>query len=203
MHDWTEIRRRVFVDGMSKRAACREFDLHWSTLSKILDAPAPPGYPTSRRIRPKLGAFLPVIDRILEEDRLAPPKQRHTGTRIYCRLRDEFGYRGGSSVVRNAVRTWKLQHAQVFMPLEHRPGDAQADFGHAVVSVAGQLVKAAVFVMSLPFSDAVFCRAFPRECAEAFQGGTCQSLRVLRRSAPPHQLRQYPNRRCQAHRPAR
>jgi hypothetical protein len=128
-HDWTEIRRRVFVEAMSKRAACRKFDLHWSTLVKILDAPSPPGNLTSRRIRPKLGAFLPVIDRILEADRLAPPKQRHIATRIYCRLRDEFGYRGGSSVVRDAVRTWKLQHAQVFMPLEHRPGDAQADFG--------------------------------------------------------------------------
>src|SRR5262249_50784990 len=68
-------------------------------------------------------------------------------------------------------RTRKLQHAQVFMPLEHRPGDAQADFGHAMVSVGGQLFKAAVFVMSLPYCDAVFCRAFPREGAEAFQEG--------------------------------
>jgi transposase len=171
MHDWTEIRRRVLVEGMSKRAACAEFDLHWSTLAKILDVPAPTGYRSSQRIRPKLGPFLPVIERILEEDRSAPPKQRHTATRIYHRLRDEFGYRGGSSVVRDAVRIWKQQHAQVFMPLEHRPGEAQADFGHAMVSVGGQLVNAAVFVMSLPFCDAVFCRAFPRECAEAFQEG--------------------------------
>jgi hypothetical protein len=63
-----------------------------------------------------------VIDRILEEDRSAPPKQRHTIMRIHYRLRDEFGYRGGSSTVRAAVRTWKQQHAQFFMALEHRPG---------------------------------------------------------------------------------
>jgi transposase len=171
MRDWTEIRRRVLVEGLSKRAACVEFDLHWSTLAKVLDAPSPPGYRAEQRAKPKLGAFLPVIERILEEDRSAPPKQRHTAMRIYCRLRQEFGYRGGPSVVRDAVRIWKQRHAQVFVPLEHRPGEAQADFGHAMISVGGQLVQAAIFVMSLPFCDAVFCRAFPRECAEAFQEG--------------------------------
>ena len=31
MESWAEIRRRVLVDGLSKRAACREFDLHWDT----------------------------------------------------------------------------------------------------------------------------------------------------------------------------
>ena len=36
MHNWAEIRRRVLVEGLSQRAACREFDLHWSTLEKIL-----------------------------------------------------------------------------------------------------------------------------------------------------------------------
>jgi transposase len=176
MHDWAQIRRRVLVEGLSKRAACQEFDLHWSTLSKILDVPAPQGYRTVPRVKPKLGAFLPVIDRILQEDRSAPPKQRHTATRIYHRLRDEFGYRGGPSVVVVAVRAWKQQHAQVFMPLEHRPGEAQADFGHAWVNVGGQLVNAAVFVMSLPFCDALFCRAFPRECAQTFQEGHAKAF---------------------------
>jgi hypothetical protein len=47
------------------------------------------------RVKPKLVAFPPVIDRIVEEDRLAPPKQRHTAARIDCRLSDEFGCCGG------------------------------------------------------------------------------------------------------------
>lgn len=112
MHDWREVRRRVLVEEMSKRAACNEFDLYWSTLAKILDVPSPPGCRVRQRVKPKLGGFLPVIDRILEEGRSALTKQRHTATRIYCRLRDEFGYRGGSSVVRDAVRnhvTWTLK----------------------------------------------------------------------------------------------
>jgi hypothetical protein len=56
MHDWTESRRGVLVVGMSKRAACRQFDIHWSTLAKILDIPSPPGYRATPRGKPQLGA---------------------------------------------------------------------------------------------------------------------------------------------------
>ena len=55
MDNWAEIRRRVLVDGLSKRAACREYDVHWDTLAKILEHPEPPGYRrTAPRPRPKL-----------------------------------------------------------------------------------------------------------------------------------------------------
>ena len=101
MHDWAEIRRRVLVEGLSKRAACREFDLHWSTLEKILACGEPPGYrQAGLRVKPKLGPFLDTIHQILLTDRDAPPKQRHTAARIYHRLREEWGYRGGPSIVR-------------------------------------------------------------------------------------------------------
>ncbi|HVK15273.1 MAG TPA: hypothetical protein VM597_41420 [Gemmataceae bacterium] len=45
------------------------------------------------------------------------------------------------------------------MPLAHPPGEAQVDFGHAEVVVAGERVTAAFFVMTLPHSDAFFVRA--------------------------------------------
>ena len=57
------------------------------------------------------------------------------------------------------------------MPLRHPPGEAQVDFGHAEVVVAGERVTAAFFVLTLPHSDAFFLRAYPRECTEAFQDG--------------------------------
>ncbi len=57
------------------------------------------------------------------------------------------------------------------MPLAHPPGEAQVDFGEATVVYRGQERKVALFVMSLPFSDAVFCQIFPRECTETFQEG--------------------------------
>jgi len=59
----------------------------------------------------------------------------------------------------------------VFLPLAHPPGEAQVDFGFADVWLDGELTKVALFVMTLPYSDAIFMQAFPRECTEAFLEG--------------------------------
>jgi hypothetical protein len=45
--------------------------------------------------KPKLGPLIPAIEAILEADRTAPVKQRHTAKRIFERLRDEHGFTGG------------------------------------------------------------------------------------------------------------
>jgi transposase len=172
MENWAEIRRRVLVDGLSKRAACREFDIHWDTLAKILRHPEPPGYHRAApRPKPKLDPFLPVIHQILEDDRKAPKKQRHTVNRIYQRLRDEHGYDGGLTIIKVAVAARRRGQAEVFVPLAHHPGEAQVDFGEAEVTLDGHATKVALFVMTLPYSDAIFCCAFPRECTEAFLEG--------------------------------
>jgi transposase len=172
MENWAEIRRRVLVDGLSKRAACRAYDIHWDTLTKILEHVQPPGYRRAQpRPRPKLERFLPVIHRILEEDKKAPRKQRHTVNRIFQRLCDEHGYDGKLTIVKQAVAAWRCGQAEVFVPLAHRPGEAQVDFGEAEILLDGQAAKVALFVMTLPYSDAIFCCAFPRECTEAFFEG--------------------------------
>jgi transposase len=169
---WAEIRRRVLTGEISKRAACRRYDIHWQTLKKILEHDEPPGFrPTAPRAKPRLGPFLPIIRQILEADRTAPKKQRHTARRIFDRLREEHGYTGCESIVRAAVRGRREATAEVFVPLSHPPGEAQVDFGFAEVVVAGERVTAAYFVMTLPHSDAFFVRAFPKECTESFQDG--------------------------------
>lgn len=43
---------------------------------------------------PVLGEFIPIVDGWLEADRKVPRKQRHTAWRLFCRLRDEYGFRG-------------------------------------------------------------------------------------------------------------
>src|SRR5512142_328390 len=172
MEKWAEIRRRVLVDGLSKRAACRAYDVHWDTLQKILEHPEPPGYRrTAPRPRPKLDPFLGVLHQILEDDKKAPRKQRHTARRVFERLRDEHGYAGGLTIVKEAVAAWRTRAAEVFVPLAHPPGEAQVDFGTAEVVLDGQPTTVALFVMTLPYSDAIFVRAFPRECTEAFLEG--------------------------------
>ena len=171
MELWSEVRRRVLTGELTKRAARQEYHLHWDTLTKILENAEPPGYRRRKeRQKPVLGPFIPLIEEILEADKKAPKKQRHTTKRIFERLREK-GYAGGITVVGEEVRRIQRRSAEVFMPLTHRPGDAQADFGEATVVYRGQERKIAFFVMTLPFSDALFCQAFPRECTEAFQEG--------------------------------
>jgi len=170
MNEWTEIRRKVLVEGRSKRSVMAEYRMSHPTLMKILASPEPAPYTgAERRPKVKLGPFLAVIDKILEDDRSAPPKQRHTARRIFERLRDEHGYGGGITVVRDAVARARRHSKEVFVPLSHPPGRAQFDFGEATVEIAGVRRKAALGVMTLPYSDVYFVSAYPRECTETFQ----------------------------------
>jgi transposase len=172
MEQWSEIRRRVLTHEVSKRQACKQYGINWKTLQKMLAYEEPPGYRRQQpRPKPQLSAVLPLIHALLEADRQAPRKQRHTARRIYHRLREEHGYKGCESIVRAAVHDWKHKQKEVFVPLSHPPGEAQVDFGEAEVVIAGESTTASFFVMTLPYSDAFFCCAFPQECTETFQEG--------------------------------
>ena len=172
MNEWTEVRRKVLVEGVSKRSIRRDYKIGSAALEKILANSEPPGYRQQvPRPKPQLGQFLGVIDEILEADKNAPPKQRHTARRIYERLRDEYGYTGCSSQVRAAVARERLSKKEVFVPLSHPPGHAQFDFGEATVVLGGIEAKVALAVMTLPYSDAYFVQAYPRESTETFHAG--------------------------------
>jgi transposase len=177
MELWSEIRRRVRTGEISMRQACAEYHLNFRTIRKIIRQPEPsPFHAPPPRPKPVLGPFLAIVQQIIDEDRQAPPKQRHTARRIYERLRDEHGYPGCPSIVRDAVRAYKQSQAEVFVPLLHPPGEGQVDFGRAEVVVAGVRHKAALFVLTLPFSNARFGCLFPRECTEAFHEGHARAF---------------------------
>lgn len=171
MEKWIEIRRRVLSGEISKRTACQEYEIHWDTLQKILTHTEPPGYRLTKRRTSKLDPFLPIIEEILKGDRQVHRKQRHTAHRIFERLRDEHGYEGGETIVKDAVRALKQRNKEVFLPLSHRPGEAQVDFGFADVWLDGEKTQVALFVMTLPYSGAIYVQAFPRECTESFLEG--------------------------------
>ena len=171
MEWWTKIRLEVLRGETSKREILRRENIHWETLKKILQYPEPPGYRSKTpRPKPKIGPFLERIVQIIEDDKAVSKKQRHTSKRIYERLKAE-GYQGGCTQVKEAVREIKRVNQEVFMPLVHRPGEAQVDFGFAVAKVAGVLRKIAFFVMVLPHSDAFFVMVFERECTETYWEG--------------------------------
>ena len=138
MEQWTEVRRAVLVDGISKREACRRFGVHWQTLQRMLAHPAPPGYQRTAKVdRPVIGPWLGRLAELLEANRELPRKQRYTVTRMWHVLQGE-GFTGGYTTVKDAVR--QLREAapkEVFMPLTQRPGEAQVDFGHALACIGG------------------------------------------------------------------
>lgn len=43
MEQWARVRRKVLVDGRSKRSVMSEEGLHWETLQKMLSHSGPPG----------------------------------------------------------------------------------------------------------------------------------------------------------------
>ena len=74
-------------------------------------------------------------------------------------------------VIKDYVREHRRRRQEMFVPLDHPPGHAQADFGEAVVVIGGVEQKAHFFVMDLPHSDAYFVRAYPAAPAEAWMDG--------------------------------
>ena len=104
MEQWTEIRRRVLVEGVSRRQILRETGMHWRTLKKMLEHAEPPDYQQNQaRPRQKLGPFEERIAQILKEDQALPRAQRHTAKRLWERLQVE-GFTGGYAIVKDVVR---------------------------------------------------------------------------------------------------
>lgn len=117
----------------------------------MLKFSVPPGYVrTKPPFRPKLDAFIGVIDAILVDDRTRPKKQRHTSKRIFERLRDEYGFTGKITIVKDYVAGWHLRGQEMFVPLVHPPGHAQVDFGEALGVIGGIERKIHFLAMDLP-----------------------------------------------------
>jgi len=162
---------------MSERAAAVHFGVSRASVKKIMGFSVPPGYRRTAQIkRPKLDGFTGFVDQWLLEDLSQNLKQRHTAKRVFERLRDEHGFKGGYTTVRNYVREHGRRSREMFVPLAHVPGHAQADFGEAVVVIGGVEQKAHFFALDLPHSDACFVRAYPAAVSEAWiDGHVCES----------------------------
>lgn len=181
MNTWNAVRRHVINEKKSKRSACEKYNIGWSVLKKMLEYPEPQPYkerkaPSRARV---LEPFMPALLRMLEEDKTAPLKQRHTAKRIFDRLRTEHTYPGCYSVVKDAVRTLRRKTQEVYVPLAHPPGEAQMDFGHAAFHLKGELTTAHICEITLPYSGAIFMAAYPRECAESFFDGHVRAFAWL------------------------
>jgi transposase len=180
--------------GMSERAAAGHFGISRASVKKMMSFSVPPGYQRTAEIkRPKLDGFTGFIDQWLLEDLSRNRKQRHTAKRVFERLRDEHGFEGGYTTVKNYVREHGRRSREMFVPLAHAPGHAQADFGEAMVVIGGVEQMAHFFALDLPYSDACFVRAYPAAVSEAWVDGHVHAFAFFGR-VPQSVL--YDNDRC-------
>jgi transposase len=137
LHD---IRFRFFEKGENISQITKALHLDWKTVQKYVDMTdfnLPDPKPASdKRFCPKLDPYKPMIDSWLEEDKQAPRKQRHTAKRVYNRLMKEV--EGFDCSYRTVASYYAVKHKKLFsslkigyLPLEHQPGESQADFGTA------------------------------------------------------------------------
>jgi len=172
MFEYDLVRRMYYHENLSRREIARRTGYHRKTINKMLRYSQPPGYQRKEPVnKTKIGPFTSIIDKILEDDRRMPRKQRHTAKRIFERLVTENSFSGGYTIVKDYVRQKSLRMKEVFFPLEQRPGTSQIDFGTAKVIIAGKEQDAHIFCMGLPYSDAFFIKAYPSEALEAVQDG--------------------------------
>ena len=110
------------------------------------------------------------ITDVLEGDRDAPRKQRHTAKRIYDRLVQERGFSGSYRSVSGEVARWKLEHgspSRTFKELKWAPGSAQVDFG-AIDADMGEEGPTRLWMLavSFPHSNARYAQVYRGQTAE-------------------------------------
>ena len=174
MELYEQIRQEYEHGAGTIRAVARKLGVHRREVRKALASAMPAERKIQERDRPKLAAAIPFIDAILEADRKAPRKQRHTAHRIWTRLRREKPEAEvAESTVRQYVRARKaamgLLGHEVFVPQSYQfGGEAQVDWYEGSVEFDGEARKTYVFCLRSMASGGAFHRAYPHANQQAF-----------------------------------
>jgi transposase len=173
------LRHKVLKEGQSIRRVARELGLSRNTVTKYLDRPEPVRSSRRRRERPVWGAVKPRLEELIAEwEPRTTAKQRITAMRLHRQLVLE-GYRVGRTLVGDYWRERRRQRAEVYVPLIHRPGEAQIDFFEVVVEVGGQRRKAWEFLMRMMYSGREFAWLYERCDQLAFLDGHVRAFAHL------------------------
>jgi transposase len=169
-----EIRREYEFGVGTIQGVARKLGVHRRLVREALNGAVPVVMPTRARPRPRIEPVAAFIDAILEADRQAPRKQRHTAHRIYVRLQQERpGVLVAEPTVRRYVRQRKaalgLAARETFVPQSYPWGsEAQVDWYEAWAEVDDERVKLQVFSMRSMASGGAFHRAYRHATQQAF-----------------------------------
>ena len=174
MELYEQIRREYEHGAGTIRAVARKLGVHRREVRKALASAVPAERKVPERNRAKLAAAIPFIDTILEADRKAPRKQRHTAHRIWTRLRREMpGVAVAESTVRRYVRERRgamgLLGRETFVPQSYAWGsEAQVDWYEGWAEFDGESRKTYLFCLRSMASGGAFHRAYPHATQQAF-----------------------------------
>ena len=169
-----EIRREYEFGIGTVQGVARKFGVHRRLVREALGTAVPVERPAPSRSRPRLEPVMAFIEAILEADRRAPRKQRHTAHRIYTRIQQELpDCPVGESTVRRYVRERKaalgLLQRETFVPQSYAWGvEAQVDWYEAVADLGDERVTLQIFALRSMASGAAFHRAYRHATQQAF-----------------------------------
>ena len=174
MELFEQIRREYEHGGGTIRGIAKKLGIHRRMVREAVLSAVPVERKTPVRERPKLEPAMAFIDAVLEADKKAPRKQRHTAHRIWRRIQAEMPeVEVAESTIRRHVRERKmalaLLHRETFIPQSYVwGGEAQVDWYEAYADICGERELAYVFCMRSMASGGAFHCAFPHASRQAF-----------------------------------